>query len=114
MKQLDIFVRTMIIAFLLLLVTLPAMSWAEAPDKMAINHAIHVPSKGKWIIMGTAVPGDTITVFLYGREIGKSTVIANGRWAVVVNRSAVVANSGDLVTAASRGGGTASQVVDIR
>lgn len=115
MKRENTLVRIMAMALLLLLVALPVISWAEAPDEVTISRAICAPAKGKWRVMGTAVPGDTVTVYLDGSVIGKrAKVDAHGRWAVVDNQSAVVAAPGDSVTAISSGGGTASQEVFVR
>jgi hypothetical protein len=115
MKRKKTLVGMILMSLLVLLVALPVISRAEAPDEVTISRAICAPAKGKWRVMGTALPGRTVTVYLDGSVIGKpARVAAHGRWAVVVNNSAIVAAPGDSVTATSSGGGTASQEVLVR
>ncbi|SPP99879.1 exported hypothetical protein [Candidatus Sulfobium mesophilum] len=115
MKRERRLVRIVAVAVLVLLVALPAISWAGAPDVVTVEFAIFAQAKGKWSVKGTAAPGKKVTVQLGRSVVGTSApTAANGNWMLSVSGSAVVANSGDSITATSSGGGSASQAVLIR
>ena len=106
--------RFMSVAVLVVLVALPAISWAAFADVVTMDFAIFVPSKGKWTVKGTAAPGKKVTVKLGRSVVGTSAPADDhGKWVIAVSGSSVVANPGDTVTAVSVGGGTASQTVTI-
>jgi hypothetical protein len=109
-------VRIIAIVVLGLLIALPAITGAaRSTDTVTIKFAICVPDEGKWRVMGTAAPGNTVTVTMGKSVIGTSApATPNGRWKVFVKDSAVVAGNGDSIKATSNGGGTATQAVLIR
>jgi hypothetical protein len=116
MKRERRLVRIIAIVVLGLLISLPAITGAaKSTDTVTIKFAVFVPDQGKWRVMGTAAPGNTVTVTMGRLVIGTSDPAKpNGRWRVFVKASAVVAGPGDSITATSSGGGTATEAVLIR